>query len=543
MTDKNNNHPISEETGKAVNAEKKQGGFIRALGTVSGFTLLSRFLGLFRDMTLARVFGAGGAQDAFLVAFKIPNLFRRFFAEGAFHQAFVPVLAEYKEKYELAEMRLFVQAASGLLGAFLLLLTVLAIVFSEQLAFFFAPGFKETPEKFEQVSEMIRWTFPYLFFISLTALYASVLNTYQKFAVPAVAPVVLNLCLIVAALFFTSYLETPIYVLAYAVLVAGVLQWLTLWPSMKALKLLAPPKWSPKHPGVRKVGVLILPAIFGVSMAQISMLINQILASYLPDGSVSWLYFADRLMELPVGLLGVALGTVALPALAKAYQAGKSSETGELSDKFKGTLDWSLKLTLMLGLPAACGLWMLSEPLMLTLFTYNEFTPTDAAKAANALRAYAFGLLGLLLIKVLAPAFYARQNTKTPVKIASLSLLTNIVVAFLLYKSWAHVGLAAATSIGAMLNATLLFAVLYRTKVYPRGALLFWLLKLLVASSAMVACLLYLPWEIVEWVEWSGFERVGVLLLSIGLGGVSYFLALFVLRLPLRHFWRQRPIG
>ena len=382
---------------------------LRALAAVSSLTMVSRVLGYVRDFLIARVFGAGLATDAFFVAFKIPNLLRRMFAEGAFSQAFVPVLAAHKNA-EPAEVKGLIDRVSTLLFLAVVAVAALGMALAPVIVHVTAPGFAADPEKFELTVGLLRITFPYIAFIALVALAAGVLNTWNRFAVPAITPALLNVSFIGATLFFADEFERPIHALAWAVFVGGALQLAFQVPFLVRLGLL--PRWrlDLSHPGVRRILFLMAPAAFGVSVSQVSLLINQVFASFLVTGSVSWLYYADRLMELPAGVLGVALGTILLPSLSRYHADANAAEYSRL-------LDWGLRLTILLAVPAATALAVLALPLIASLFHYGRFDARDAAMTQSALVAYSIGLVGMILVKILAPGFYARQNIVTPVKI------------------------------------------------------------------------------------------------------------------------------
>ncbi|WP_033999978.1 murein biosynthesis integral membrane protein MurJ, partial [Pseudomonas paraeruginosa] len=384
---------------------------LKSLAAVSSITLLSRVLGFVRDTILARIFGAGVATDAFFVAFKLPNLLRRIFAEGAFSQAFVPILAEYKNQRGEEATRTFIAYVSGLLTLALALVTALGILAAPWVIWITAPGFADTPEKFDLTTDLLRVTFPYILLISLSSLAGAILNTWNRFSVPAFVPTLLNIAMIGFALFLTPYFDPPVMVLGWAVLAGGLLQLLYQLPHLRRIGMLVLPRLNFRDSGVWRVMKLMLPAILGVSVSQISLIINTIFASFLAAGSVSWMYYADRLMELPSGVLGVALGTILLPMLSKTYSNKDRQEYSRL-------LDWGLRLCFLLVLPCSLALAILAEPLTVSLFQYGKFTATDAAMTQRALVAYSVGLLGIILVKVLAPGFYAQQNIRTPVKIA-----------------------------------------------------------------------------------------------------------------------------
>src|SRR6266571_4853897 len=432
---------------------------LKALATVSSMTLVSRVLGFVRDVVIARLFGAGAATDAFFVAFRIPNLLRRLFAEGAFSQAFVPVLSEYRTRRGDTETKLLVDRTAALLALALLVATALGVAAAPFIIYVSAPGFAAEPAKFDLTVAMLRITFPYILFISLVSFAGGILNTWSRFAIPALTPALLNLSFIFGALLFAPYFEPPVMVLAWAVFAGGVLQLALQLPALARIGMLPRPKLSFSDPGVRRVLVLMAPAALGVSVGQVSLLINTIFASFLENGSVSWLYYADRLMEFPTALLGVALGTVLLPSLSKYHSASDEGEYSKL-------LDWGLRLTFILAAPAAVALALLSVPLVTTLFHYGQFGEHDVWMTRRALVAYSVGLLGLILVKVLAPGFYARQNIRTPVRIAIVTLIATQLMNAALIVPLKHAGLALAIGLGACLNAGLLFRQLRRHGIY-----------------------------------------------------------------------------
>lgn len=494
---------------------------------VSAMTMLSRVMGLARDVTIAVLLGAGTGADAFFVAFKVPNFLRRLFAEGAFNQAFVPVLSEYSTTRTREDVRELLNAVSGSLAATLALITALAMLAAPWLAWLFAPGFGRDPEKLALTADMLQLTFPYLLLISLTAFSGSILNTWNRFAVPAFTPVLLNLSLIGAAVLLVPLMDTPAMALAWGVMIAGAAQLAFQVPFLIRLGLLPKPWPNFAHEGVRRILKLMAPALFGVSVAQINLLLDTVLASFLAAGSVSWLYYSDRLVELPLGVFGVAIGTVILPALSKRH-ASQSRE------HFSAMLDWAIRMVLLLGLPAALALAVLAEPLLITLFHYGAMTDHDIQMAAMSLRAYAFGLLAFMLIKVLAPGFFARQDTKTPVKVGIVAMLANMVFNLMLIWPLAHAGLALATALSAFMNAGMLGYLLRR-----QGILVFqpgwqrFALQLLGGSAVMSLGLYWLTPEWHAWLEFSLVQRVAWMSLLIGLGASIYFawLAVFGLRL------------
>ena len=445
----------------------KDNGLLRSSGVVSFFTMLSRVMGLARDVVFARVIGAEAFADVFFVAFKIPNFFRRLFAEGAFAQAFVPILGEYREQGSQAAVRSLISRVSGTLGLTLLLFTLVIVLAAPAMAAIFAPKwFFNDPLKFTATAEMLRITFPYLMFISMTGVAGGILNSYDRFAVPAFTPILLNISLIAAALIAAPMFEQPAFALAWGVLIAGILQFIFQIPFLLRIHMLPAPKVDWHHPGVRKILKLMGPAIFGVSVSQINLLLDTMLATFLPTGSVSWLYYSDRLSELPLGVFGVAIATVILPNLARHHAASSTQEYSE-------TLDWALKMILLIAVPASAALVLLAEPILVTLFYYGDvMTLRDMSMATLSLRAYALGLIAFMLIKVLAPGFFARQDMRTPVRIGIIAMVTNMVLNILfvvpLHFYWqiGHLGLAAATSVAAFLNAILLYVYLKRSGVY-----------------------------------------------------------------------------
>ncbi len=503
---------------------------LKALAAVSSMTLLSRILGFVRDTVVARGFGAGIATDAFFVAFKIPNLLRRLFAEGAFSQAFVPILAEYKNRRGETDTRLLVDHVSGLLALALAVVTLLGIAAAPLIVYVSAPGFAATPDKFALTVDLLRITFPYIFFISLVSLAGGILNTYSRFSVPALTPALLNLTFIGFALLGAPYFDPPVKALAWAVFCGGVLQLAFQVPFLLRLKMMPRFKLNFRDAGVWRVMKQMGPAVFGVSIGQISLLINIVFASFLVSGSVSWLYYADRLMEFPTGLLGVALGTILLPSLAKHY-------ANQSLDEYSKLLDWGLRLTLMLALPAAAALAVLAVPLIATLFHYGQFSVHDVMMTRNALVAYSVGLLGLILVKVLAPGFYARQNIRTPVKIAIIALAATQAMNFAFIGWLQHAGLALAIGLGACLNAGLLYRKLRQFNIYsPQPGWALFALKILLAIAAMSACLWFAAGSDAAWLTATGFAKVLRLSGVVLLGAATYFAALWLLGFRLRDF-------
>lgn len=491
-------------------------------------TFASRILGLIRDVVIARFFGADLHVDAFLVAFRIPNFSRRLFAEGAFTQSFVPVLSEYRTQRSHAEVRDLSAYVSGALGLVVALVTLIGIIAAPILVMVFAPGFIGSGDKYSLTVDMLRITFPYLLFVSMVAFAGGIMNTYGRFGVPAFTPVLLNVALIGSAIWLAPYLEQPITALAWGVFLGGVVQLLFQIPFLHRLGLLTRPRYRRGHEGVRKITRLIVPAIFGVSVSQINLLVDTLIASFLVTGSVSWLYYSDRLMEFPLGVFGIALATVILPSLSQKHAA-------QSSEAFSETLDWALRLVLLIVLPASLGLAILAGPMLTTIFQYGEFGARDVEKASLSLMAYSVGLLGFVYIKVLAPGFFARQDTRTPVRVGIVAMLANIILNLILVFPLAHAGLALATSLSAFINAGLLYKILKEQGAYrPKSGWGPFAIRVLTANVLMALLLLWGRGELSLWLEWGLYRRVWTLSLLIGGGVVAYFLALSVMGLRVR---------
>lgn len=515
-------------------------GLLKSSATVGIMTMLSRILGLIRDMVFARFIGAEAGADAFFIAFKIPNFLRRLFAEGAFAQAFVPVLSEYRERGNAAAVKLLIDRVAGCLGVTLLCLTVAAVFGAPLLAAVFAPGFIDDPVRYPLTVDMIRITFPYLFLISMTGLAAAILNSYDRFAVPAFTPVLLNGVLISAALLASPYFDPPVMALAWGVMVAGVIQLLFQLPFLWRLELLPAPKIDWQDSGVKRVLVLMAPAIFGVSVSQFNLMLDTILASFLPTGSVSWLYYSDRLAELPLGVFAIAIATVILPQLSRQHAASDP-------DRFSSTLDWSVRMVLLIALPAATALMVLAHPILATLFHYGKTTALDIDMSAFSLRAYALGLTAFMLIKVLAPGYFARKDMKTPVKIGIIAMVSNMVLNVIcvlplyIYFNIGHVGLALATSLSAFINAGLLWHGLRKKQIYRtvvingRSSWRVYSAQLLLANLAMGLVL----WGALQWFDswalWGWFDRACNLTIICILGLLTYGLALLILGIRPAH--------
>jgi putative peptidoglycan lipid II flippase len=510
---------------------------IKSTASVGSMTLLSRVLGLARDIVIARFFSASDAADAFFVAFKIPNFLRRLFAEGAFSLAFVPVLTEYRSNFSAAETRDLIDRVAGTLGTILLLLSALGVAASPLLIGVFAAGFLDQPDKFELTADMLRITFPYILLISMTAMSGGILNTWKRFTVPAFTPVLLNLSLIGCAVYLSPRLELPITALAWGVLIAGIAQLLFQLPFLYREGLLPRPKWGWPHPGVQKIVKLMIPALFGSSVAQINLLFDTFIASFLVGGSVSWLYYADRLLEFPLGVFGIALATVVLPNLSEAhYRQGATH--------FNDTLRWAIQLSLLIAVPATFGLFLLAQPILATLFEYGAFTAGDSLMSALSLMAYSLGLPAFILIKILANGFYARQDTRTPVRIGIQSMFLNMALNVLFVVSMLntgfvapHVGLALATSLAAYFNAFRLARELRREQFL--GELQTFsipLLRILAACLAMAALIYFMTPTIEGWSDWRWYRRLGELAWLILPAILCYGILLWIMGFRRQHF-------
>jgi putative peptidoglycan lipid II flippase len=490
-------------------------------------TMVSRILGLVRDMVIARLFGAGSGADAFFVAFRIPNFWRRLFAEGAFSQAFVPVLSEYKTRRSHDEVRALVDDVAGVLAGVLFAVTLIGVIAAPLLVIIFAPGFLDEPERYDLTVAMLRITFPYLLFVSLAALASAMLNSYGGFAVPAFTPVFLNLAMIGAAVWLSPHLAHPVTALAWGVFLGGLLQLLFQLPYLKRLRLLPRLRWGWQDEGVRRIVKLMVPAIFGVSVTQINLLFDTLIASLLVAGSVSWLYYSDRLVEFPLGVFGIALATVMLPNLSQEHARASP-------ERFSHTLDWALRWVLLIGAPATAGLVLLAGPMLATLFHYGEFSAHDVRMSSYSLMALAAGLLGYISIKIFAPAFYARQDTRTPVRIGVIAMLTNMALNVLLAfplstVGMGHAGIALATALAAFLNAGLLYRALRRQAIYqPQPGWRGFALRVLGANVAMGLILWTGAGELARWLDASAGSRAGYLALLVAGGAAVYLAALWL---------------
>ncbi|MES1944131.1 integral membrane protein MviN [Salinisphaera sp. PC39] len=516
---------------------------LKSTGVVGLMTLLSRVLGFLRDVVLAVLFGAGAGMDAFLVAFKIPNFMRRLFAEGAFAQSFVPVLSATKSRDGEAEVRELVNVVAGTLGAILVLITAVGVVAAPLLILLFAPGFAADAAQFELATSLLRLTFPYLLFISLTAFAGGILNTYGRFAVPAFTPVLLNLCLIAAALWLAPRFARPEMALAVGVFAAGVAQLALQLPFLARLGLLPRPRWGWAHAQVRRILRLMLPILFGSSVAQVNLMLDTILASLLAAGSVSWLYFSDRLMEFPLGVFSIAIATVILPSLS-------ASHARESADSFSNTLDWALRLLVVIGTPAMVGLFVLAGPLIATLFHYRSFGVADVLMSRYSLMAYALGFMGFSLVKVLVPGFFAREDSRTPVRYGVISVAATMAMnlGFVGALVWLaapapHAGLALATSLGAFVNAGLLYRRLRRDGVYrPTPGWVRLAAQVALASAAMAAMLAYAAGPLADWLAWDAARRAATLGGLVAGGAAVYFGVLFAAGVRPRQVWRASGV-
>lgn len=496
----------------------------------SFMTFISRILGFIRDMVAAYIFGASPGYDAFVLSFRIPNLMRRLFAEGAFSQAFVPVLSEYQTNKSPEEVQEFVNHITGNLMMILSVVTIVGIICAPLFIYLFAPGFDASGPRHILATAMLRLTFPYIFFISLTALAGSLLNTHGKFAVPAFTPVLLNISMIIASCMLAPHMQNPEMALAWGVLLAGVAQLIFQVPFLLKMGLMPRPKINWRDLAVRKVLLLMPPALFGAAIYQITLLVDSLFASFLVPGSISWLYYADRLMEFPLGMIGVGLTTVILPSLARQHSRGAKQE-------FNQTLDWGVRCVCLIGVPAMLGLFMLAGPLITTLFQSGKFTNHDVLMTTQCLMAYALAVLGIMLAKIFSSAFYATQNIKTPVRISIFILFSNVILNAVLIHNFAHVGLAMATSISSVLNAMLLYRKWRQihTFAFQPGWRLF-VLRVVAASAGMIIFLWFLTPALEQWLDWTRVQRVINLTLLIAASGIIYSGILLTLGVRPREF-------
>ncbi|PSW04174.1 murein biosynthesis integral membrane protein MurJ [Photobacterium lipolyticum] len=503
---------------------------------VSTMTLVSRVLGLVRDVVVANLMGAGATADVFIFANKIPNFLRRLFAEGAFSQAFVPVLTEYHAAEDRDKIRQLIARASGTLGVIVTIVTLLGILGSGIVTALFGAGWfidwlNDGPSapKFELASLLLKITFPYLWFITFVALSGAILNTLGKFAVSSFTPVFLNVAIISCAWFVSPNLDQPEIGLAIGVLLGGLIQFLFQLPFLAKAGMLVKPRWGWNDPGVVKIRTLMIPALFGVSVSQINLLFDTFIASFLATGSISWLYYSDRLLEFPLGLFGIAIATVILPALSRKH-------VEQTSEHFAHTMDWGVRMVLLLGIPAMLGLMVLAKPMLMVLFMRGEFLPADVEQASLSLLAYASGLLNFMLIKVLAPGYYARQDTRTPVRYGIIAMLTNMVFNAIFAYFYGYIGLAMATALSALVNAALLYRGLHRANVYrvSKTTLMF-VLRLAVAGVMMVTALLWILPAMEQWLAWPLSSRALWLTGMIALGATVYLATVVLLGIRPHH--------
>ncbi|WP_425669087.1 murein biosynthesis integral membrane protein MurJ [Vibrio owensii] len=502
---------------------------------VSAMTLISRVLGLVRDVVVANLMGAGASADVFFFANKIPNFLRRLFAEGAFSQAFVPVLTESHAQGDMDKTRELIARAAGTLGVIVSIVTILGVLGSGVVTALFGFGWfldwmhgGPAAEKFELASVMLKITFPYLWFITFVALSGAILNTLGKFAVSSFTPVFLNVMIILAAWFISPQMSQPEIGLAIGVLLGGLVQFLFQIPFLIKAGVMVKPKWGWRDPGVVKIRTLMIPALFGVSVSQINLLFDTFIASFLQTGSISWLYYSDRLLEFPLGLFGIAIATVILPALSRKHVDAHS-------EGFAHTMDWGVRMVTLLGIPAMLGLMVLAKPMLMVLFMRGEFSPQDVHQASLSLLAYASGLLNFMLIKVLAPGYYSRQDTKTPVKYGIIAMVTNMVFNAIFAYFYGYVGLAIATALSAFVNMALLYRGLHIAGVYQiTKRTVFFIIRLVIAGAAMVAAILWQLEDMSVWLDWSFAHRSGVLGMLIALGAVVYLAVVFLLGVRLK---------
>lgn len=508
---------------------------------VSTMTLLSRILGLIRDVVIANIIGAGIAADVFLFANRIPNFLRRLFAEGAFSQAFVPVLAEYQKSGDLSKTREFIAKVSGTLGGLVSVVTLFAMIGSPVVAAVFGTGWfvdwlNDGPNavKFTQASLLLKITFPYLWFITFVALSGAILNTLGKFGVMSFSPVLLNIAMIATALLLAPHMDNPDLALAVGIFIGGLLQFLFQLPFLKRANLLVKPKWAWNDEGVKKIRTLMIPALFGVSVSQINLLLDTFIASFLMTGSISWLYYSDRLLEFPLGLFGIAVSTVILPTLSRQHVNRTNNAMQSVTD-FRQTMDWGVRMILLLGVPASVGIGVLAQPILLTLFMRGQFMLTDVKATSYALWAINAGLLSFMLIKILANGYYARQDTKTPVKIGIIAMVSNMAFN-LLAIPFSYIGLAMASAMSATLNAYLLYHGLAKRDVYrfSRQSAVF-LLKVLLAAGLMGSLIWHFSPSLDEWHAMKFLTRVHWLAWLVGLAAVSYVVGLVLLGVRKHH--------
>jgi putative peptidoglycan lipid II flippase len=515
-----------------VNSKKTPRKLLKNSVIVGTMTLISRILGMFRDVVIANFLGASLFADAFFVAFKIPNFFRRLCAEGAFSQAFIPVLAEYKEKYSFQKVKAMLANVSGTFILALAIITISGILLAPVIIKLFAPGFMNTGEKTNIAIELLRITFPYLFFISIAAFIGAILNSYENFVTPAISPCILNICLIVSAVFFTKWFAIPVFSLAWGVFIAGILQMLFQLYYLWKFNIISMPRINYKNEAVTKIIQLTIPALFSVSVSQINLMLDTVLASFLQSGSISWLYYSDRLVELPLGVIGIAISTVILPSLSSNY-SNKSSE------HFAKTMNWAILLAVMVGLPCSAALFAIAEPLLATIFGYGKMTANDIYMTSLSLKSYSFGLIAFMLIKILSSGYFSRQNTKTPVSIAVKAMIANMILNLILIKPLQHYGLALATAISAWLNVIMLFYGLYRLQVIKISKIdVINFSKIVFATCVMTIVVISITPQETSWLQLSSVTRILNISWLVIVGVISYFSCLLLTRFPFSYFWK-----
>jgi putative peptidoglycan lipid II flippase len=511
-------------------------GLLRSTAIFGSMTFLSRVAGFARDVLQASLFGTGAAVSAFVVAYRIPNYLRRIFAEGSFSSAFVPVLSEMREKGDEAQIQDFLNHIAGALLAVVLMVTALGIALSPWIARLFLAFADENSEQVALTASMLRITFPYLACISMVALAGSVMNSIRHFGLPAFIPVLHNLAIIFAILVLAPLLEIPAYALAWGVLLAGFVQLCVMWPALSRFGAMPSFKLNFRHEGVRRVFKLMLPTIFSSSVAQLNLLVGTIFASALVANAQSWLYYSDRLVEFPLGLFGVAIGTVILPHLSRQHAA-------ENHDGYNQALDWGMRMVFLIGVPAAIGLVALAEPLCASLFEYRAFTPQDSRMVALAASAMSLGIPAFMLSKVLLSAFYSRHDTKTPMRVAVWTVLLNVAliagfVSLMRLMKWpyAHTGIALATALAGIFNAVMLAVLLRREGVYrPAPGWLSWLLRIVLACVVMLAVILPIRHALGDWSLLQWWQRLLWLALTVAAGAVAYLATHWIFGLRLRH--------
>lgn len=511
----------------------KRQSLLRSTTLVSIMTFISRMMGFARDMVIAHFFGATAGMDAFFVAFRIPNFMRRLFAEGAFAQAFVPVLSEYQKTQHENDVRLFISRIAGYLTAILSLVTIIGIIAAPIIIFLFAPGFSHDGERAQLATHMLRITMPFLMLVSITAMAGAVLNTYGYFGVPAFTPVLLNISMILAALFLCPALPQPVTGLAWGVFIAGVAQLLFQLPFLYQRGLLVRPRVVRNDPGVNKVLKLMIPALFGVSIAQLNLMVDSIFASFLKVGSVSWLYYTDRLADFPLGVFGVAIATVILPHLSRRF-------VEQSTEHFSRALDWGLRSILLIGIPAGLGLSLFAMPLIACCFGYGQFTLNDVLQTQKSLMTLGLGVPAFMMVKVLASGFYARQDISTPVKVGALAMLVNSLLCLAFVWHFEHAGLTLASALAGYVNCGILLFLLIKRKIYqPTTGWLKYTIQLVVANATISVYLFFMNGTATYWLSLPPVKRLSVLLGHVTLVIGIYIVVLGLTGLRPLHFRGQ----